>query len=61
VRTLLDLMRENQAALHDRLLECQHLLREASSRLTVLHPVRGEEELIKSVAVELVKPSKAIS
>ena len=54
MRTLLDVMHENQAAPHDTLLEYQDLLRDASSCLKILDPVRGEEELINSAA-ELAK------
>ena len=53
MRALLDLLRENEAKGHRMLRQTQDLLDEASSRLEVLDSQRGEEELVKSVAVEL--------
>ncbi|KAJ1478359.1 hypothetical protein T484DRAFT_2952085 [Baffinella frigidus] len=52
VRALLDLMRENQEAVHAMLSACQ-VLRDATTHLKVLDPELGEEELIKSVEAEL--------
>jgi hypothetical protein len=55
VRALLDLMRENKAAVQDFLPVCQELLQISSGHLKVLDPELGEEELIESVADELAK------
>jgi len=56
VRVLLDLVRENEAAAPAVLRACQDVLRDASLCLEILHPGRGEKELIKLVAAELVNP-----
>jgi hypothetical protein len=48
-------MCQNGAAVHGNLTLCQDLLQQASKHLTILDPERGEEELVKSVAAELVK------
>ena len=53
MRALLDLLRENKAAVQDELCRCQKLLGLASLQLKVLDPGYGEEELIKSVATEV--------
>ena len=53
MRALLDLLRENALGGHRMLHQCRELLEEASSHLEVLDPERGEEELVKSMAVEL--------
>ena len=57
MRALLDLLRENEAAVQQyssaMLDRCQDLLEEAGAVLKVLDPEVGEEELIKSVAAEL--------
>jgi len=58
VRALLDLLRENTAAVQDMLSLCQNLLHDASSSLKILNPELGEEELIKSVAAELAELHK---
>jgi hypothetical protein len=55
VRTLLNLMRENEAAVQSIALGCTELLENASYNLKILDPVVGEEELVKAVAVELAK------
>jgi len=55
VRALLDVMRENRAAMHDMHARCQLILSEASAHLTALDPELGEKELIESVAVELAQ------
>jgi len=49
---VLDLMRENTAAVQASLLHCQGILRHAMKHLKVLDPELGEEELINSVAAE---------
>ena len=53
MRALLDLLRENEAALKFRSAECA--LQNASCHLKILDPEHGEEELINSVAAELAK------
>ncbi|KAJ1483782.1 hypothetical protein T484DRAFT_1949274 [Baffinella frigidus] len=58
VRALLDLIRENRAQLQDIRCPCLHVLGEAARNLTILHPARGEKELIKSVVAELAKLSR---
>jgi len=56
VRALLDLMRENEAAVQDT--ACRyHVLDNASMHLKLLDPEHGEEELIKSVVAEKAKLS----
>ena len=55
MRALLDLLRENEAAVQTMLRLCQNVLQDASSHLNILNPKRGEEELIKSVAAELAR------
>jgi len=57
VRALLDLMRENEAAVKDVSSQCRALLGYASVHLKILDPEHGEEELIKSVAAEMAKLS----
>jgi len=49
VRALLDLLLESEAALREDVLQI------ASSRLKILDPEHGDEELINSVAAELAK------
>ena len=48
-------MRENGALVQANLTLCQVLLHQASTKLRILDPELGEEELIKSVAAELAK------
>ena len=55
VRALLDLMRQNKTAVQEMLPACQIMLQKASSCLQVRDPETGEEELVKSVAVEMAK------
>jgi hypothetical protein len=55
VRALLDLLRENEAAVKTMLRVCQSVLQLAISHLKILDPEHGEEELVKSVATELAK------
>jgi hypothetical protein len=52
MRALLDLMRENKAAVQASVLACQELLRAACSQLKILDPKLGVQELIESVAAE---------
>ena len=58
MRALLDLMRENEAAVKTMLRLRQNVLRDASRHLKILDPEHGDEELIKSVAAELAKLGK---
>jgi len=53
VRALLDLVRENKAAVQDQLCAFKGLLVLASVQLKILDPGYGEEELIKSMATEV--------
>jgi len=55
VRALLDLLRDNEAAVNTMRRLCQLVLQNVSSHLTILDPAHGEEELINSVAAELAK------
>jgi hypothetical protein len=55
VRALLDLLRENQAAVQNVAFECGNVLEQASAGLQILDPGVGEEKLVKAVAVELAK------
>ena len=57
MRALLDLMRDNEAAVQDMSVRCQELLLDASEHLKILNPEHGEEELIELVAAELAKIS----
>jgi hypothetical protein len=53
VRALLDLVRQNKAAMQDQFLRFECMMQIAISDLKILHPERGEEELIKSLAAEV--------
>ena len=53
MRALLDLMRENEAAVQDDLVPCEFLLQQASENLKILCPEFGEQDLVISVAAEL--------
>ena len=55
MRALLDLMRENEAAVNSLLRVRQNVLKDASLRLRILDPEHGDKELINSVAAELAK------
>ena len=58
MRALLDLMRDNEAAVQTMPFmprRCQYILENARYYLKILDPEHGEEELINSVAVELAK------
>ena len=55
MRDLLDLMRENEANVHNLAALFQDALKSATFDLKVLDPEVGEEELIKAVAAELAK------
>ena len=57
MRALLDLMRENEAAVKDVSAQCRQLLGTASRHLKILDPQHGGEGLIKSVAAEMAKLS----
>ena len=60
MRALLDLMRDNKAAVQDLSHHCQALLLDASVLLKILHPEHGEKELIELVAAELAKLSQPL-
>jgi hypothetical protein len=53
VRALLDLLRENRAAVQDMLVLCQPMLHHASVQLSILSSESGNEELIKCWALGL--------
>ena len=55
VRALLDLLRENMAAVQDTQVPFQKNLSMATVRLAILHPVHGDKELTRLVNVELDK------
>ena len=60
MRALLDLLRLNEATFKDSRTQSilgavRLLLKNASDELQILHPELGDEELIKSAAVELAK------
>ena len=55
MRALLDLLRENEAAVNTMLRLCRSVLQYVSAHLKILDPKHGEEELVKSVAAELAK------
>ena len=55
MRALLDLLRNNEAAVKTILRLRESVLLNASHRLKILDPVHGDEELINSVAAELAK------
>ena len=50
---MLDLLRENQAAMQDFQGAFKHAVSEASKYLKILDPKRGDKELVKAMAVEL--------
>ena len=54
MRALLDLLRENEAAVQGMRVNCLILLREATTHLKILDPDLGEEELIMSVKEEML-------
>ena len=55
MRALLDLLRENEAAVKPILRLRENVLLTASRRLKILDPEHGDEELINSVAAELAQ------
>ena len=57
MRALLDLMRDNKAAVQDLSTQCKTLLHIFIVRLKILDPQHGQEELIGLVAAELAKLS----
>ena len=61
MRALLDLIRENEAAVQAYLVQCQKLLQKASKHLQILDPELGEEELVESVAAELAELTALIA
>ena len=52
MRALLDLLRENRAAVQDMAARCIEMMDRARSELKVLDPETGDEELIESWAGE---------
>jgi len=54
---MLDLLRENQAA-QEMWGMCELVASEASQKLKILDPNRGDKELVKVMAVELAKLSR---
>ena len=60
MRALLDLMRDNEAAVQAISNHCHDLLLAASKHLKILDPEHGEEELINLVAAELAKLSQPL-
>ena len=57
MRALLDLMRDNEAEVQNMPEPCRFLLRTASAHLKIIHPERGQKELINLVAAALAKLS----
>ena len=57
MRALLDLLRDNEAAVQDEFNGCQELLLAASKHLKILDPEHGFQELITSVTDALAKLS----
>jgi len=55
VRALLDLMRENWAVVHDLPGPLTEALHQITLDLKILHPVRGDKELVRLANVELNK------
>ena len=55
MRTLLDLMCENEAAVQRMATLCAKLLEVERKKLTILDPEVGEEELIKSVSAQVAR------
>ena len=55
MRALLELMRENEAAVQHVAAACAAVLDHAIQTLTILDPEVGEEELIQAVAAALAK------
>ena len=60
MRALLDLMRDNEAAVKCKFGVCTDLLREAAWNLKILGPENGKKELIELVAAELAKLSQPL-
>ena len=55
MRTLLGLMREKRASVHNLAAVFHQVLELASQQLTILDPEIGEEEIIQAVAAELTR------
>ena len=60
MRALLDLMRDNEAAVQHMSGRCLKLLLAAKRNLKILHPEHGDEELTMSVAVVYAKLSLSL-
>ena len=61
MRALLDLVRENGAAVQANLLHSQDLLQRVSKHFQILDPEFGEEELVKFVAAEMARLAALIA
>ena len=61
MRALLDLMRENEAAVQQNLSQCKHFLKQASLKLKILDPELGQQELVKSLAAEMANVDASIA
>ena len=57
---MLDLVVKNEKAVSEVPAACESVLYDATQRLTVIDPVLGETDLVKSVAVELAKLSRMV-
>ena len=55
MRALLDLMRENEAAVQKIAFECEELLGNACAHRKVLHPGAGYADLARAARVEMAK------
>ena len=61
VRALLDLVRENGASVRENLMRYHIFLERVTSRLNILDPELGVQELVKSAAAELAKVTALIA
>ena len=55
MRALLDLLRENEAAVKTMPILFQTVIQHATAHLKILDPEHGEQDLVKSVAAEQAK------
>ena len=55
MRALLDLMRDNEAAVREIAFECEELLGQACAHRKVLDPRAGDQELVRAARVEMAK------
>ena len=61
MRTLLDLVRDNEAIVESVADGCEHILFLARQHLTILDPEVGEKKLIKAVATERTRLNAFLS